>query len=183
MHAPAHTSQDSDSEFPTKVVSKSRKHQYFHSLPKRPKLRRLFANQNDKGSLQKTHWRSSTSSKKQGGDLITADHKVLNEESESRRQSPVRCRCSKSCHSVDSILPVQNEVFTGDGKEFTKVPRAVSEDLSWNHCTSTPHRSQTSGITETAARGGKKELQPYCYNQDWMKDGGLFLFIGVWQSL
>ena len=34
------------------------------SLPKRRKLRSLFANQNDKGSLQKTHWRSSTSSRK-----------------------------------------------------------------------------------------------------------------------
>ena len=34
------------------------------SLPNRPKLRSLFANQNDKGSLHKTHWRSSTSGQK-----------------------------------------------------------------------------------------------------------------------
>ena len=38
--------------------------QYSYSLPRRPKLRSLFANQNDKGSLQKTHWRSSASSRK-----------------------------------------------------------------------------------------------------------------------
>ena len=38
--------------------------QYFHSLPRMPRLRSLLANQNDKGSLQKTHWRSSTSSRK-----------------------------------------------------------------------------------------------------------------------
>ena len=36
----------------------------FFSLPQRPKLRGLQANQDYKGSLQKTHWRSSTSSRK-----------------------------------------------------------------------------------------------------------------------
>ena len=60
LHAPAHISQDSDSARPTKVVSKSRKHGFF-SLPKRPKLRSLLANQNDKDSLQKTQRRSRTS--------------------------------------------------------------------------------------------------------------------------
>ena len=43
----------------------------FFSLPKRPELRRLLANQNDKGSLQKTHWRSSTSNRKVWWTLIT----------------------------------------------------------------------------------------------------------------
>ena len=38
--------------------------QYLFSLPERPKLRSLLANQNDKGSLQKTHWRSSTWNRK-----------------------------------------------------------------------------------------------------------------------
>ena len=33
--------------------------QYSYSLPKRPKLRSLLANQDDKGSLQKTHRRNS----------------------------------------------------------------------------------------------------------------------------
>ena len=42
------------------VVTKSRRHSIF-SLSERPKLRRLLENQNNKGSLQKTHWRSSTS--------------------------------------------------------------------------------------------------------------------------
>ena len=37
--------------------------QYLYSLPKTRKLRSPLANQNDKGSLQKTHWRSSTSSR------------------------------------------------------------------------------------------------------------------------
>ena len=30
------------------------------------------------------------------------------------------------------------------------------EDLSWNHCTSTPHRSETDGITERAVRRVKE---------------------------
>ena len=38
--------------------------QSLYSLPKRSKLRSLLANYKDKGSLQKTHWRSSTSSRK-----------------------------------------------------------------------------------------------------------------------
>ena len=54
-----------------------------HSLSKRPRLRCLLENQNNKGSLQKTHWRSSTSGRK-FGDSTTADHKVLNEGCESR---------------------------------------------------------------------------------------------------
>ena len=57
--------------------------QYLYSLHKRPKLRSLLAIQMDKGSLQKTLWRSSTSIRK-FGDLITADHKVFNEGCESR---------------------------------------------------------------------------------------------------
>ena len=50
------------------------------------------------------------------GDLITADYKILSEESESRNN-----------HRVVTILPVQNKIFPGDREEFTKVPRAVTE--------------------------------------------------------
>ena len=55
--APAHISHDSDSERPTKVAPKE-------DRKKRSKLRNALANQGDKGSLQKTHWRSSASSRK-----------------------------------------------------------------------------------------------------------------------
>ena len=54
--------QDSESERSAKVVSKFLETQYLYSLPKRPKLRSMLANQDDKGSLQKTHWWCSTSS-------------------------------------------------------------------------------------------------------------------------
>ena len=49
------------------------------------------------------------------GDLITADHKVFNEESRN------------------------NHRYTDNSLEFGK----SFEDLSWNHRTSTPHRSET----------------------------------------
>ena len=37
-------------------------------------------------------------------------------------------------------------IYTDNSLEFAK----ACEDLSWNHCTSTPHRSETSGIAERA---------------------------------
>ena len=55
VHVPVHMSQDSDSEPPTKVVSKSRKRSIETHFPKRPKLRSLLANQNDKH-----RWKSRT---------------------------------------------------------------------------------------------------------------------------
>ena len=56
------TPADSDSELPTKVATQEA--QYFYSLPKRPKLWGLQANQDHKESLEEAHWRSSTSARK-----------------------------------------------------------------------------------------------------------------------
>ena len=44
-------------------------------------------------------------------------------------QSPTRSRGTRFCHSMDSILSVQNQNqnLSGDGKEFTKVSRAVGK--------------------------------------------------------
>ena len=39
-------------------------------------------------------------------------------------------------------------IFTDNSLEFGK----ACEDLSWNHCTSTPHKSETNGIAESAVR-------------------------------
>ena len=43
-------------------------------------------------------------------------------------------------------------IYTDNSLEFGK----VCEDLSWNHCTSTPHRSETNGIAERAVRRVKE---------------------------
>ena len=105
---------------------------------------------------------------------------------------------------MDSILSVQNQNFPGDGKEFTKVPKVIyadnslkfgraCEDLSWYHCTSTPHRSETDGIAERAVRRVKEgtsavllqsglneswwadSMECYCYLRNVQEDGKLFM--------
>ena len=43
-------------------------------------------------------------------------------------------------------------IYTDNSLEFGK----SCEDLSWNHCTSTPHRSETNGIAERAVRRKKE---------------------------
>ena len=61
------------------------------------------------------------------GDLITADHKVLNEGGESRNYHRYAVAVRRFGPSMDSILSVQNKNFSGDGKEGTKVPRVDEE--------------------------------------------------------
>ena len=48
------------------------------------------------------------------------------------------------------------------------------EDLSWNHCTSTPHRSKTNGLLRLQYAELKKGHLLYCCNQVWVKIGGWF---------
>ena len=43
-------------------------------------------------------------------------------------------------------------IYTDNSLEFGK----SCEELSWNHCTSTPHRSETNGISERAVRRVKE---------------------------
>ena len=53
-------------------------------------------------------------------------------------------------------------VYTENSLEFGK----ACEDLSWNHCTSTPHRSETNGIAEkSSAQSKKKAPLLYCCNR------------------
>ena len=108
---------------------------------------------------------------------------------------------------MDPILSVQNENFSGKSLqkflEPTRKPKVIytdnslefgksCEELSWNHCTSTPHRSETSGIAERAVRRIKEgtsavllqsgldekwwadSMECYCYLQniqDLLSDG------------
>ena len=157
---PGHVSQDSDGtsyESGTEI----KEAQYFDSLPQRPKLRSLQAKQDYEGSLQKTHWRSSTRAEK-FDDLITADHKVHNEESETRnnlrhavvvqdlatqwiQSYPCKTKTSQETEKCSRKFLESSEkskvIYTDNSLEFAK----SFEDLSWNHRTSTPHRSETNG--------------------------------------
>ena len=58
--------------------------------------------------------------------------------------------------------------YTDNSLEFGR----SCEDLTWNHCTSTPYRSETNGIAERAVRRVKEGTLLYCCNQAWMKNGG-----------
>ena len=61
-------------------------------------------------------------------------------------------------------------IDTGNSLEFGK----ACEDLSWNHCTSTPHKSETSGIAERAVRrvkeGTSVVLLQSGLNESWWAD-------------
>ena len=81
--APAHISRDSDSKLRKKVAPNSSKHSIFYSLPERPKLRSMLENKNGKAPCRRRNSEAAPRAEK-FGDLITADHNVLNEEGESR---------------------------------------------------------------------------------------------------
>ena len=83
--------------------------------------------------------------------------------------SSICCGGTRFGNSAVTILHMQNKNFSGNPEEPTEVPGADEEpkaiytdnslefgksceELSWNHCTSTPHRSETNVIAERAAR-------------------------------
>ena len=61
-------------------------------------------------------------------------------------------------------------IYTDNSFEFGK----ACEDLSWNHCTSTPHRSETNGIADRAVRrvkeGTSAVLLQSGLNESWWAD-------------
>ena len=105
------------------------------------------------------------------GDLITADHISDNCESRNNHRYAVvvqdlatqwiqayPCKTKTSQETQRSLQkflePERNPkvIYTDNSLEFGK----ACEDLSWNHCTSTPHRSETNGIAERAVRRVKE---------------------------
>ena len=112
------------------------------------------------------------------GDLITADHRVLSDNCESRNNH----RCAVVVQDLATqwiqAYPCKNKNFSGNTKELAKSSWSrigslkdiytdnslefgkACEDLSWNHCTSTPHRSETNGIAERAVRRIKQGTSP-----------------------
>ena len=104
------------------------------------------------------------------GVLITAYHKVLSEGCESRNNHQYAVVVQDLGHPTDPVVSVQKEkllrkhngacksswsqnrkpkiIYTDNSLYFGK----ACEDRSWNHCTSTPHRSETNGIAERAVR-------------------------------
>ena len=125
------------------------------------------------------------------GDLITADHKVLSDNCESRNNHryavvvqdlatqwiqayPCKNKTSQETQkSLQKFLEPERKpkvIYTDNSLEFGK----ACEDLSWNHCTSTPRRSETNGIAERAVRrvkeGTSAVLLQSGLNESWWAD-------------
>ena len=125
------------------------------------------------------------------GDLKTADHKVFYEEGESRddhqyavvvqdlatqwiQSYPCKTRTSQETgKSLRKFLEPSGKpkvIYTDTSLEFGK----AREVLSWNHRTSTPHRSETNGIAERAARrvkeGTSAVLLQSGFDEKWWAD-------------
>jgi hypothetical protein len=106
---------------------------------------------------------------KKFADAMTADHKILNEDDESREHDRVALivmdrftrwlqgYASNSKSAEEVVRDLQRflgpqvkpqHVYTDNSKEFIR----ALKDLNWPHDTSTPHRPQTNGIIERAVR-------------------------------
>ena len=100
---------------------------------------------------------------RQFGDKIPADQKILNEERESRLQHRYAfvvqdlatkwlqnnlCKTTASQNTVNSLRKFlePEEDPEVENTDFVGI-RQACEDF-WNHCTSTPHRSETYGTAE-----------------------------------
>ena len=123
------------------------------------------------------------------GDLITADHKVLSEGCESRNNHryavvvqdlatqwiqsyPCKIKTSQETQgSLQKFMEPNRQpkvIYTENSLKFGK----ACEDLSWNHRTSTPHRSETNGFAESAVRKVKEGTYAVLLQSVWMKIGG-----------
>ena len=125
------------------------------------------------------------------GELMTADHKVLSDNCESRNNHryavvvqdlatqwiqayPCKNKTSQETQrSLQQFLEYERKpkvIYKDNSLEFGK----ACEDLSWNHCTSTPHRSETNGTAERAVRrvkeGTSAVLLQSGLNESWWAD-------------
>ena len=133
------------------------------------------------------------------GDLITADHIVLGEGFESRHNHryaevvqdlatqwtqsyPCKTKTSQETEkSLQKFLEPTRKPkvnYTDNSFEFGK----YCEELSWNHCTSTPHRSETNEVAERAVRRVKEGtsavlLQSGLDNEWWADSMECFTYL------
>ena len=122
---------------------------------------------------------------------MTADHKVLNDNCESRNNHRYAVVVLDLATQWIQAYPCQNKTSQETQKrlqkflESEKNPKVIythyslefgkgCEDLYWNHCTSTPHRSETNGIAERAVRRVKEGTSAVLLqsgpNESWWTD-------------
>ena len=125
------------------------------------------------------------------GDLITADHKVLSDNCESRNNHRYAVVIQDLATQWIQAYPCKNKlhkkpgeackkflepdmkptvIYTDNSLEFGK----VCETLSWNFCMSAPHRSETNGLAERAVRRVKEGTSAVLLqsgpNEGWWAD-------------
>ena len=180
--ASAHSSQESDPEHPTKVATKSWMHNIYTHFPKDRNCDVCLRTRMTRAPCRRRTGEAPLRAGKFGGaalraenfrDLRPADHKVLNEGCKSKdnhlyavvvqylatqwiQSYPCETKTSHETErSLSKFLEPSHKpkvVYTDNSMEFGK----ACEDLSWNHCTSKPHRSKTNGIAERAVRRVKE---------------------------
>ena len=127
------------------------------------------------------------------GDLITADHKVFSDKCESRNNHryavvvqdlstqwiqacPCKTKTSQETQrSLEKFLEFDRKpkvIYTDNSLEFGQ----ACEDLSWNLCTSTPHRSESNGIAERAVRRVKEGTSAVLLQSGLNNIGGQILW-------
>ena len=188
--APAHISQDSVSEHPPIVVTKLRKHSIYTHFPKDRNCGVCLRTKITKASCRR---RVCTVVPRAEilGDLITADHEVLSDRSESRNNhryavlvqdlatqwmQSYRCKTKtsqKTQRSLEKFLEPTRKpkvIYTDNSLELDK----SCEELSWNSCASAPHRSETNVIAGRAVRRVKESTSAVLLqsglNENWQAD-------------
>ena len=152
-----------------KVEPSPGKHSVYTHFPKEPNCDICLKTKTTRASCR-TRAGTVVPRAEHSGDLITADHKVLSEESESRKNhryavvvqdlatQSYPCISKSSQETQKSLMkflePTRKPkvIYADNSLEFGK----SCEELSWNHCTSRPHRSETNGIAERAVRRVKE---------------------------
>ena len=156
-----------------KVESGSGKHRVYTHFPKDPNCDICLETKITRASCRR---RAGTVGPKAEnfGDLKTADHKVLSKGCEPRIHHRyavvVQDLASQWLQSYPykTKTPQETQKCLMKFLEPTRKPKVIHtdsslefgkscEDLSWNHCTSTPHTSETNGIAERAVRRVKEE--------------------------
>ena len=118
--------------------------QCLHALSEGPKLRYLLDDENNEGVLQKT--------------CNNHRYAVVVQDLATQWLQSYPCKTKTSQETQKSLMkflePTRKPkvIYTDNSKEMGK----SCEELSWNHCTSTPHRSETNGIAERAVRRVKE---------------------------
>ena len=189
-----------------KVEPGSGKHSVYTHFPKDPNCDICLKTNMTRGSCRRRAGTVVPRAENFGDLMISADNKVLSEESESRnnhryavvvqdlatrwiKSYPCKTKTSQETHKslMKFLEPTRTPkvIHTDNSLEFGK----SCEEISWNHCTSPPHRSETNGIAERVARrvkeGTSAVLLQSGTDKDWWAGfrGVLLLFAKHSRSL